>query len=389
MHDIKGIPTKAYVVESKDAPFILQDVVLDEIQSHEILVEILYTGLCHTDIVVQQGGMPVGGYPAVLGHEGVGVVRKMGAGVSNRSLAPGDVVILSFHTCQKCRFCQEGKLGGCVHMTKVNFTKTGRVGPEMNSPVSLPDGRSVYAQFFGQSSLSKLVIVPEQSVIKTDLQIGDHLSCLAALSCGYMTGAGTVLNAMQPGPSDTVAVIGMGAVGFSALMAARALGVQQILAIDVVDEKLHMATNFGASHIINSKLFSDINEGVRSVLPDGVDMIIDATGVAAILEASVKALAHGGTLALVGVPPPEAYIKINALEMLISCKKIVGVIEGFSDPHEMIPRLVELYKQGKFPVDELSKVYPAEHLDQALDDLKAGKVGFGVTFEECVLVSCY
>ncbi|OPB39093.1 hypothetical protein A0O28_0047980 [Trichoderma guizhouense] len=253
MHDLKSIPTKAYVVESKGAPFVLQDILLDEIQSHEVLVEILYTGLCHTDIVVQHGGMPVGGYPAILGHEGVGVVRKIGLSVSNR-------------------------------------------------------------------------------------------------------------------------IVGMGAVGFAALMAARALGVAQIIAVDIVDEKLQIATSLGATHTINSSAFQDINEGLRSIFPDGVDMIIEATGIAILAEASVKALAHGGTLALVGALPPEADLKINGLDVLTSCKKIVGVIEGSSNPHEMIPRLVELYKQGKFPVDKLSKVYPAEQLDQALEDLKTGKV---------------
>ncbi|EHK15298.1 uncharacterized protein TRIVIDRAFT_38685 [Trichoderma virens Gv29-8] len=387
MHDLKSIPTKAYVVESKGAPFVLQDILLDEIQSHEVLVEILYTGLCHTDIVVQHGGMPVGGYPAILGHEGVGVVRKIGLGVSNQGLLPGDIVILSFHTCQQCRYCQEGNLGGCTRMTEINFTKTGRDGLEMNSPASLPDGKPVYAQFFGQSSLSKLMIVPERSVVKTELRLEDDLSCLPPLSCGYLTGAGTVFNALQPKPADKVAVVGMGAVGFAALMAARALGVEQVLAIDIVDAKLQMATSLGASHTINSSAFTDINEGIRSIFPDGVDMIVEATGIAILAETSVKALAHGGTLALVGVLPPDADIKINGLDVLISCKKIIGVIEGSSNPHELIPRLVELYKQGKFPVDKLSKVYPAEQLDQALSDLKTGKVIKPVLSWESVVAS--
>lgn len=279
--------------------------------------------------------MPVGSYPAILGHEGVGIVRKIGLGVVNRPLAPGDIVILSFHTCQQCQSCLDGKLGGCVYMTEINFTKTGRAGPGLNSPVSLPDGRSVFSQFFGQSSLSKLVIVPERSVVKTDLRLEDNLSCLPALSCGYMTGAGTVLNSLQPKPSDKVAIIGMGAVGFAALMAARALGVQQLLAIDIVDEKLQLAASLGASHTINSKLVSDLNTGVRSIFPDGVDMIVEATGIAALAEISVKALAHGGTLALVGVPPPEANLKINPLDLLLACKKIIGVIEGLADPHKV------------------------------------------------------
>ncbi|KAL7911354.1 hypothetical protein GGI35DRAFT_447225 [Trichoderma velutinum] len=272
-------------------------------------------------------------------------------------------------------------------MTEINFTKTGRVGPGMSSPASLPDGKPVYAQFFGQSSLSKLMIVPESSVVKTELRLEDNLSCLPPLSCGYLTGAGTVFNALQPKRSDRIAVVGMGAVGFAALMAARALGVEHIVAIDIFDEKLQMATSLGASHAVNSNAFKDISEGIRSIFPDGVDMIVEATGVAIVAEASVKALAHGGTLALVGALPPEADIKINGLDMLVSCKKIIGVIEGSTNPQEMIPRLVELYKQGKFPVDRLSKVYPAEHLDQALEDLKNGKVIKPVLSWQSVAVS--
>jgi Zn-dependent alcohol dehydrogenase len=179
------------------------------------------------------------------------------------------------------------------------------------------------------------MIVPESSVVKAGLCLEDNLSCLPSLSCGYLTGAGTVFNALQPKQSDTIAVVGMGAVGFAALMAARALGVAQIIAVDIVDEKLQMAISLGATHTINSRAFQDINEGIRSIFPDGVDMIVEATGIAILAEASVKALAHGGTLALVGALPPEADIKINGLDVLTSCKKIVGVIEGSSNPHEV------------------------------------------------------
>lgn len=350
MPKYSNITTKAYVVSSKGSPFVLQDVTLDGVQENEVLVELKYTGICHTassttslffrheqqliyfqDIVVRDGGMPIGGYPAVLGHEGVGIIREVGAAVKDKSLAPEDTVLLSFHTCGQCRSCEERRLGGCPHMTEVNFINTARSGDSKKTPISLPDGTPVHGQFFGQSSMSKFAIVTEDSVVKVDAQPED-LQFLAPLSCGYLTGAGTVLNVLKPRLTERIAVLGMGAVGLAALAAAKAVGVETLVAVDIFDSKLEKAVCLGATHTINSKEFADINAGIRSIFPDGVDKIIDTTGVAALLNSSLKALGHEGTLALVGVPPPTALLQVNALDLLLSCKKIVGVIEGLSDP---------------------------------------------------------
>lgn len=271
--------------------------------------------------------MPIS-FPAVLGHEGVGVVVQVG---SKTSVTPGDTVMLSFHTCGECRPCLEGRRGACPDMTDINFGKTAR---SSKGPISLPNGDPVHGQFFGQSSLSKLAVVTDKSVVKIDAR-PDELAFLAPLACGYLTGAGTVLNVLKPQAGDKVAIMGMGAVGLAALMAAKALGVKEIVAVDIVDAKLEMAKALGATHTINAKSFSDINAAVRDVYPDGIDGIADTTGVASILEASFKALAHGGILALIGVPPPTAQLGINAMDLLLSCKRIVGVIEGLCDPQKV------------------------------------------------------
>ncbi|KAL7908480.1 hypothetical protein GGI35DRAFT_470113 [Trichoderma velutinum] len=327
-----NIRTKAYVVHGKGNPFALCDVVLDEVQSNEVLVEIWYTGICHTDVVVQHGGMPLGGYPAVLGHEGAGVVR----------------------------FCLEGRCGICPHMTETNFVRPARQDAGAKSPISLLDGTKVHGQFFGQSSMSKLAVVTEASVIKIDAR-PEELRTLPPLGCGYLTGAGTVFNVVKPVVQDSVAVVGMGAVGIAAMLAAKSLGVRQIVAVDVVEAKLKLASSLGATHIINSAAEPDLQAALHALIPGGPDKIIDTTGLVGVLEASVKALAHGGTLALVGVPAPTATLRINALDLLLSCKRL-------------IPRLFELYRAGKFPVDRLAKVYPAEQLDKAIADLESGIV---------------
>ncbi|RFU74287.1 alcohol dehydrogenase [Trichoderma arundinaceum] len=340
-----NIRTKAYVVESKGSPFTLRDVVLDEVQPSEVLVEIWYTGICHTDVVVQHGGMPLGSYPAVLGHEGAGVVR----------------------------FCLEGSCGTCPHMTETNFIRPARRGAGAKSPISLSDGTTVHGQFFGQSSMSRLAIVAEESVVKVDAR-PEELRALPPLGCGYLTGAGTVFNAVKPQAQDTVAIVGMGAVGIAAMLAAKSLGVRQVVAVDVVDTKLQLASSLGATHTINSVVEPDLPAALHALIPGGPDKIIDTTGVAGVLEASVKALAHGGTLALVGVPSPTATLKINALDLLLSCKRVIGVIEGASNPHTIIPRLFQLHRDGKFPVDSLARFYPAEQLDQAIADLESGRI---------------
>ncbi|KAJ4859460.1 zinc-binding dehydrogenase domain-containing protein [Trichoderma breve] len=324
----RNIRTKAYVVQGEGDPFTLCDVVLDEVQPNEVLVEIWYTGICHTDVVVQHGGMPLGGYPAVLGHEGAGVVRWTGSAIKDKSLKPGDSVLLSFHSCRQCRFCLEGRCGTCPHMTETNFVRPAH-------------GTKVHGQFFGQSSMSKLAVVAEASIIKVQ---------------------------------DSVAVVGMGAVGIAAMLAAKSLGVRHVIAIDVVEAKLKVASSLGATHIVNSAAEPDLQTALHAIIPGGPNSIIDTTGLVGVLEASVKALAHGGTLALVGVPAPTATMRINALDLLLSCKRVIGVIEGATDPHILVPKLFELYRDGKFPVDCLAKVYPAEQLDKAITDLESGLI---------------
>ncbi|KAE8379697.1 chaperonin 10-like protein [Aspergillus bertholletiae] len=351
------ITTKAYVVEEKGAPFVLRDVILDQVQPSEVLVEIKYTGLCHTDVVVQQGGMPVGQYPAVLGHEGMGIVRQVGSGVADKSLKEGDTVLLSFHSCGQCNACLDGRCGSCPHMTETNFLSTARL--DKTSPIALPDGTPVHGQFFGQSSLSKMAIVTEKSVVKISAQASD-LQFLAPFSCGYLTGAGTVLNVLCPKSDSKIAVIGMGGVGLAAMLAAKAVGVQHVVAVDILDAKLAMAASLGATHTVNTKAVDNLAAGIHAIFPDGVDYILDTTGVASLLQDSLAALAHEGTLALVGVPSATTNIQI------------IGVIEGRADPKTLIPRLVQLFNEGKFPVNQFTKCYPAQCLTEALEDLKSG-----------------
>ncbi|RJE25379.1 alcohol dehydrogenase [Aspergillus sclerotialis] len=368
----KNIPTKALVVESPKRPFVLKDVILDEVRPDEVLVEMKYTGLCHTDIVVQEGAIPVGIYPAVLGHEGAGTVRRVGSNVQDKSLKEGDTVLLSFSSCQNCSTCKENRNGACSRMTDINFGGARGLEPS-SSPISLPDGTPVRGQFFGQSSLSKLAVVSERSIVKCDASPED-LPFLAPLGCGYLTGAGTVFNILRPKKDSKFVIFGMGAVGLAACLAAKAEGVEIIVAVDIVDEKLELAKSLGATHSINTKITPDLEAGLREFFPDGVDRVLDTTGVRILQQSGLNALAHEGILAIVGVSRPGNTIEIDPLKFMMNCNRVIGMIEGEANPAQIVPRLVQLYRDGKFPVDRLSKIYPAGAIDQALEELHSGKV---------------
>lgn len=175
----------------------------------------------------------------------------------------------------------------------------------------------------------------EKSIVKVPSAKPEDLRFLAPLSCGYLTGAGTVFNVLKPDRNNKVAVLGIGAVGLASLMTYRALGVGCIIAVDVVDSKLELAMDLGATQVINTTTTPDLNDAIRSVAADGADYIVDAAGVAPLHGPAVKALAHEGTLALVGVPPPTASVQINTLDFMLSCKRLIGVVEGQSYPQEV------------------------------------------------------
>lgn len=292
------------------------------------------------DIVVQEGGMPIGHFPAVLGHEGIGIVKQVGSDIQDKSLRPGDTVILSFNYCGQCKACLSDRHGSCPRCTETNFLSSARA--DGSSPISLPDGTPVHGQFFGQSSMSKLAVVTEKSVVKIPSQTqASDLQYLAPFSCGYLTGAGTVLNEFHPDPdASKIAIIGMGPVGFAGLLAAKAIGVKDLVTVDIVDSKLEIAASLTGAHTINSLKppgGGSLSEKILAIYPEGVDYILDTSGRPQILSDAVKALAHGGTLALVGVPPPTGTIEVNALDLLTSCKRIVGVIEGAANPKKVLP----------------------------------------------------
>ncbi|KAG8165155.1 hypothetical protein KVR01_005430 [Diaporthe batatas] len=333
---LTNIETEAFVVTEPKAPFKLIPISLDE------------------DIVVQQGLLShLTEYPVVLGHEGAGIIKAIGSDVRDKSLRVGDQVLLSYTICQGCGPCLEDRPSFCTTHTEVNFNAV-RVG-DKSTPARLAhdEKTTVRSQFFGQSSFAKLSVVHDYSVVKCP--VPDLLPIYAPLGCGFQTGAGTVLNAAKPTKSSRVVVFGLGSVGLAALMAAVHLEVKQVIGVDIVDGRLELAKELGATDVVNSTKESNLADRLRELSQGGVDMAIDCSGAPSALQAAIDCLGHGGQAISVGVPPPGVKIDI---ETQVS----------------FIPELIELHRRGRFPIDKLCKVYSFKDFDQALEDMHSGKV---------------
>ncbi|WP_328350318.1 NAD(P)-dependent alcohol dehydrogenase [Streptomyces sp. NBC_00445] len=359
-----SITTRAAVVESGGAPFTLSDVVLDEPGPHEALVRMVATGLCHTDLGVASGGLPFP-LPGVLGHEGAGVVEAVGSAVTG--VAPGDHVLLSFTSCGGCRNCRGGHPAYCATWLPLNLIGGRRA--DGSSTVSR-DGEPLGGHFFGQSSFAERALADERSLVKVDADV--PLDSIAPLGCGVQTGVGAVWNVLKPVTGSTVVVLGAGAVGLSAVMAAALTPATTIIAVDKVGERLSLAKELGATHTVDAGE-ADLGEAIASLTGgQGADGIVETTGSVAVLRQGVDALAARGTLVVVGAPPfgTEVSLDVNGL---LGGKQIVGLTLGDSETQTLIPALVRMVKEGRLPLHRLISTYPFADIDQAVRDMKAGK----------------
>lgn len=353
---------KAAVINSKSAKYNIENVYLDEPKAGEVLIRIVASGICHTDMVAQNQEYPVP-LPAVLGHEGSGVVEKVGEGVS--TLEPGDHVVISFAHCGKCNQCLSGHPYVCERFLELNFTGKMEDGTCCHHNHANED----LSNFFGQSSFGTYTIANERNVVKVDRDI--DLALLGPLGCGIQTGSGAVLNRLKPESGSSIAVFGAGAVGLSALMAAKAVGCGRIIAIDIHDSRLELAKELGATHTINSK-GANVPEEVKKIVAGGLNYAVEAAGVPGILRQAVDSLGIRGVVCQIGAPPLGTDEKIDVNDLLLANKTITGLVEGDSIPRIFIPQLISLYKEGKFPFDKLVKFYNFEEINKAVEDSKNG-----------------
>ncbi len=355
----------AAVAREKGAPLILEHAKLDSPREHEVLVRIAGTGICHTDLIVRDQLAPFP-LPAVLGHEGAGIVERVGSGVMR--VVPGDHVVLSFDSCGACVNCRQGIPAYCQSFYSCNFRGCRSDG---SSTLSNGQDERIHGSFFGQSSFANFALASERSVVKIPRDV--PLEIMGPLGCGIQTGAGAVLNALKPPPGSTIAVFGVGAVGMSAVMAARIAGCTQIIAVDRRSNRLDMALTLGATQIVNAVLQDPVADVRRLSGGAGVNFSLECTGVPAVLRSAFDVLAVPGCCGVVGAAPPDAEIALNIIGILCG-RTIRGIIEGDSVPEVFIPHLIKLWREGQFPFDKLIRHYALDQINEAIRDSEHGNV---------------
>lgn len=357
-----GINMKIQAMVTTDVTsFEQQTLILDEPKADEVLVKIVATGVCHTDATVLDKSTPVP-YPAVLGHEGAGIVEKVGANVT--TVQPGDHVVLGFTYCGHCDNCLEGNAGGCENMLPLNFGGKNKHG---ETPLHTENNQDV-SQFFGQSSFATYATVAEGNAIKVDKDI--DLRFLGPLGCGIMTGSGTVLNSLAPEPGSSFVVFGTGAVGLAGMMASKIAGCYPIIAVDIHDSRLELAKELGATHTINSKQ-EDVTARIIEITGKGAHYALETTGVPEVTLTGIRSLRVKGEIASVAVGKRDLTLNVFT-EIVGPAKTLKGVIEGDAVPQLIIPKLVQFFKNGQFPVDKLVKFYDFDQIEQAFADSKNG-----------------
>jgi aryl-alcohol dehydrogenase len=353
----------AAVVESAGGPFEIGPAELGEVQADEVRVRMTASGICHTDLLIREGTFPTP-MPVVLGHEGAGVVEEVGAAVAG--LAVGDRVALSYGSCGDCGACATGRPFHCADFFPRNFLATR---PDGSTALSR-GGQPLHSHFFGQSSFATGAIVNQRSV--TPIADDVPFEVVAPFGCGVQTGAGTVINALRPQAGSSLAVFGAGGVGLSAIMAAVICGCDPIVAVDVRTNRLDIAREVGATHVVDATQADPVDAIIE--ITGGVDASIEASGVPGVLRQAVDALAPNSIAMLVGAPPAGTEEPIDTNAMLSTGRIVRGVVEGHSVPQIFIPQLIDLWRAGRFPIDRLIRTYDFDQINEAGDAALAGDV---------------
>jgi aryl-alcohol dehydrogenase len=353
---------KAAVIRTAGAPFQIETVDLAPPKTGEILIKIAASGICHTDEVAQQQIAPVP-LPAVLGHEGSGVVEAVGLGV--QEFKAGDHVVVSFGFCGHCENCLSGHQHACDSVQEINFGGIMRDGTKRLSK----DGVEL-SSFFGQSSFATYSVAAAASAVKIPDDV--DFAVAAPLACGVQTGAGVVLNALRATFGSSIVVFGCGTVGMSAIMAARIAGCENIIGVGGNPASLALATELGATHTINlNKGSVDVVAEIADITRGGAHYAIDTTGAADLVRKALASVRTFGTAVVVGVTG-EMTFNVND-ELMGSAKSLVGITSGNSIPKLFIPQLLRYYKQGRFPIDRLIKRYRFEEINEAQAESKRGE----------------
>ncbi|KAG5980348.1 hypothetical protein E4U55_004126 [Claviceps digitariae] len=359
--------TTALVLNESNGPFRFETIRLDTLRPTEALVEIHASGICHTDLSCAAGTISAA-LPAVLGHEGGGVVKQVGSHIKH--VVPGDKVLLSFSHCQDCSQCKDGHPAYCHAFAPLNFGGKRLDGSSVMHQGDEHGGNALFSGFFGQSSFARHVIVPKSSLIKVSRDT--DLALFAPLGCGFQTGAGAILNTLDVQAGKSVAIFGAGSVGMSAIMAAKMRRAEPIIAIDIHQSRLDLALELGATHTLlgdDPKLISKVR---RITSTHGVDYAADCSGVPTVVAAMIECLGSRGHATSVGTSPPGDTTNIDIFAHILHGRRYSGCCEGDAIPSKMLPFLMDQHAKGNFPIDKLVSFYDFNDFQRALDDAARG-----------------
>jgi aryl-alcohol dehydrogenase len=350
--DVKVCKIQAAVLRKKGGPLKMESLELEGPRDDEVLVRLVATGICHTDIDFCDDWDGAAN-PVVLGHEGAGVVQKVGKSVM--SVKRGDHVVLSYQSCGHCRPCRSGHPTDCEQFYEANF------GFKRLDGSNALQGSGVGGHFFGQSSFATHALATERNLVKVSKDL--RLELLAPLGCGLQTGAGTVMNSLELSEGSSVAIFGTGAVGLAAVMASRLLRAKPIIGVDINPERLELALQLGATHAINNR-HENVASRITEITGSGVDYVLEITGNPKMHQLAIDMLNPHGTVALL--------TGASVIASLREGRKMLSIIQGDAVPQRFIPKLISLYQSGQFPFDRLVKFYDFSKINQAIADAKHG-----------------
>lgn len=350
------INAKGAVVRGVGGPFSIEAIQVAAPREHEVRVRMVATGVCHTDLVARDG-FPVP-LPIVLGHEGAGVVESVGRKVTR--VKPGDHVVLSFNSCTDCPNCAQTQPAYCFNFMAHNFSG---VRPADGTSALSKGDEKIHGNFFGQSSFATYAVAHEWNTVPVDRAV--PLEILGPLGCGFQTGAGAVANSLALKKGQSLAIFGGGAVGLSALLAARALDAGTVIVVEPNIVRGSLAKELGATHVINPNETTDVLSKIKELTGGGVTHALETTGIPAVIGVAVETMLPNGMLGLIGVPPPDAMLSASLMSLLVRGAGVKYIIEGDADPKEFIPRMIGWYKAGKFPFDRLITKFPFDKINEA------------------------
>lgn len=349
--------TTAAVVREVGGELDFETVTLDGPRADEILVELVAVGVCHTDLATIDGALPFP-MPGILGHEGSGIVREVGADVTK--VKPGDRVTVSFASCGECAACLADEPAYCHSFMALNYAG---MRPDGSSVASTADG-PVGSSFFGQSTFATHAITKERNVVIVPDDF--PLELAGPLGCGIQTGAGAVMRSFAAPAGSSIVVLGGGSVGLSAVLGAVVQGCSTIIVVEPVASRRELALSLGATDVIDPSA-GPTEEQVRAIIPAGVNFAFDTTGIPAVLTSALNSLAPQGTLGLVAIPSdPTSVLSLPLIQSIILGVTVKGIVEGDSDPDVFIPELMRLHLDGRFPFDKLVTKMPFSEINRGI-----------------------